>query len=104
VSANLETLNAAVESGAELVLVHHGLLWESSCRPCRRQWRPGCQALLVADATLAAYHLPDAHRGRQQRLLRELRSLEADRRRSGQAKGSASAPSEPRLSRWGRPS
>jgi dinuclear metal center YbgI/SA1388 family protein len=62
VSATLELHERAVELGAELILVHHGLFW--SFHP------PGLTPLLAArlrplfkhDIGLAAYHLPlDAH-------------------------------------------
>ena len=91
VSANLETLNAAVDSGAELVLVHHGLLWGEQLQALSPPMAARLRALLVADATLAAYHLPlDAHpEVGNNALLRELLGLEADPTPFGQAKGSA---------------
>jgi dinuclear metal center YbgI/SA1388 family protein len=62
VSANLATLRAAVASGAQLVLTHHGLLWEFLPRALSRQMAERLRVLLDADASLAAYHLPlDAH-------------------------------------------
>jgi dinuclear metal center YbgI/SA1388 family protein len=92
VSANLDTLNAAIALGAQLVLVHHGLFWgdgpaEALSPPLAARLR----ALLTADATLAGYHLPlDAHpEVGNNALLRGLLGLEADPTPFGQAKGSA---------------
>jgi dinuclear metal center YbgI/SA1388 family protein len=62
VSANLATLKAATGAGAGLVLVHHGLFWESQPRALTPQMAERLRALLCANASLAAYHLPlDAH-------------------------------------------
>jgi dinuclear metal center YbgI/SA1388 family protein len=62
VSANLETIRGAVASGAQLVLAHHGLFWGALGRGLTPQLTARIRALLEADATLAAYHLPlDAH-------------------------------------------
>ena len=92
VSANLETLLGAVDAGAQLVLVHHGLFWgdgpaEALSPPLAARLR----TLLTAEATLAAYHLPlDAHREiGNNALLGELLGLEADPTPFGQAKGAA---------------
>ena len=40
---------------AQLVIVHHGLLWDSDSRVIDRQARRRLQALFDADLTLAAY-------------------------------------------------
>jgi dinuclear metal center YbgI/SA1388 family protein len=62
VSANLELFERAREAGADLVLVHHGLLWAGPPRPLDRAAKARLQALFDADMGLAAYHLPlDAH-------------------------------------------
>src|SRR5262245_3904981 len=62
VSANLEFLEAAVADGAQLALVHHGLLWGSELEALSTPMAARLRALLCADASLAAYHLPlDAH-------------------------------------------
>ncbi|MGZ5411908.1 MAG: Nif3-like dinuclear metal center hexameric protein [Solirubrobacterales bacterium] len=91
VTANLELLERAVGGGAELVLVHHGLLWGGELSPFSRPMAARLRALLCADASLAAYHLPlDAHpRIGNNALLRERLGLEADPREFGTAKGSA---------------
>jgi dinuclear metal center YbgI/SA1388 family protein len=91
VTANLELLQAAVDSGAELVLTHHGLLWGSGVTPLSVPMAARLRALLCADVSLAAYHLPlDAHPEiGNNALLRDALALEADDRPFGEAKGSS---------------
>jgi dinuclear metal center YbgI/SA1388 family protein len=91
VSANLELLSAAVDSGADLVLTHHGLLWGSEAAPLSVPMAARLRALLCAEASLAAYHLPlDAHPEiGNNALLRDALGLEPDGRPFGEAKGSA---------------
>jgi len=91
VSANLETLNAGIESGAQLVLTHHGLLWGDALSALSVPMAARLKALLCADVSLAAYHLPlDAHPEiGNNALLRDALGLEADERPFGEAKGSA---------------
>lgn len=91
VSANLETLERGVGSGAELVITHHGLLWGDRLSPLSLPMASRLRALLCADASLAAYHLPlDAHPEiGNNALLREALGLEPDGRPFGRAKGSA---------------
>jgi dinuclear metal center YbgI/SA1388 family protein len=91
VSANLEFLETAVESGARLALVHHGLLWGSELSPLSGPMAARLRVLLCAEASLAGYHLPlDAHPeiGNNAILRAEL-GLEPDARPFGEAKGSA---------------
>lgn len=91
VTANLDTIQGAIDSGAELVLTHHGLLWGSELTPLSVPLAARLRALLCADASLAAYHLPlDAHPeiGNNALLCDALR-LERDERPFGEAKGSA---------------
>ena len=91
VSANLELLRAAIDSGAQLVLTHHGLLWGEELSALAVPMAARLRALLCADASLAAYHLPlDAHPEiGNNALLRDALGLEPDDRPFGQAKGSA---------------
>jgi dinuclear metal center YbgI/SA1388 family protein len=91
VSANLDLLQGAVDWGAELVLTHHGLLWGSELGPLSVPLAARLRALLCADVSLAAYHLPlDAHPEiGNNALLRDALGLQADDRPFGQAKGSA---------------
>jgi dinuclear metal center YbgI/SA1388 family protein len=91
VSANLELLSAAVDSGAELVMTHHGLFWGSEVAPLSVPMAARLRTLLAAEASLAAYHLPlDAHPEiGNNALLRDALGLEPDGRAFGEAKGSA---------------
>lgn len=91
VSANLELLEAAIKTGAQLVLTHHGLLWGSELSPLSVPMAARLRALLCADVSLAAYHLPlDAHSEiGNNALLRDALGLEPDERPFGEAKGSA---------------
>jgi dinuclear metal center YbgI/SA1388 family protein len=91
VSANLETLERAVQGGAELVITHHGLLWGDEVTPLSVPMAARLRALLCPQASLAAYHLPlDAHPEiGNNALLRDALGLEADERPFGRAKGSA---------------
>ena len=89
VSANLELIERAVGSGAELVITHHGLLWGSDVAPLSTPMAARLRALLCANCSLAAYHLPlDAHPEiGNNALLRDALGLEADERSFGHAKG-----------------
>jgi dinuclear metal center YbgI/SA1388 family protein len=91
VSANLELLQAAVDSRAQLVLTHHGLLWGDELAALSVPMAARLRALLCADVSLAAYHLPlDAHPDiGNNALLRDALRLEPDDRPFGEAKGSA---------------
>ncbi|MGE5272655.1 MAG: Nif3-like dinuclear metal center hexameric protein [Verrucomicrobiota bacterium] len=62
VSSSLELFQRAAAAGAQLVVVHHGLLWNNESRVIDARVRRRLQALFDADLTLAAYHLAlDAH-------------------------------------------
>ena len=62
VSSSLELFERAAAAGAQLVLVHHGILWENEPRTIGLRVRRRLQTLFDADLTLAAYHLAlDAH-------------------------------------------
>jgi dinuclear metal center YbgI/SA1388 family protein len=62
VSASRDLFIAAAESGAQLVLVHHGLFWDKESRVVDRLLRGRLKALFDYDLTLAGYHLAlDAH-------------------------------------------
>ena len=62
VSASRELFERAAEAGAQLVLVHHGLLWDKEPRVIGTVMRERLRALFAADLSLAAYHLAlDAH-------------------------------------------
>jgi dinuclear metal center YbgI/SA1388 family protein len=91
VSANLELLEGAVDWGAEMVMAHHGLIWGSEASPLSIPMAARLRALLCADASLAAYHLPlDAHPEiGNNAMLRDALGLVPDDRPFGWAKGSA---------------
>jgi dinuclear metal center YbgI/SA1388 family protein len=62
VSAHRELFVRAGEAGAELVLCHHGLLWNSQPRAISPALKERLRVLFEEDISLAAYHLPlDAH-------------------------------------------
>jgi dinuclear metal center YbgI/SA1388 family protein len=62
VSASLELFDRAAAAGAQLLLVHHGLFWDSDPRVVDERLRARLRTLFDADLTLAAYHLAlDAH-------------------------------------------
>jgi dinuclear metal center YbgI/SA1388 family protein len=62
VSGQLELFRRAAASGAQLVLVHHGILWDFHPRRIDKAQHARLKALIEHDIALAAYHLPlDAH-------------------------------------------
>jgi dinuclear metal center YbgI/SA1388 family protein len=62
VSASRALFERAAESGAQMVLVHHGLLWDKEPRRIGPVMRERLRALFDADLSLVAYHLAlDAH-------------------------------------------
>ena len=62
VSAHRELFERALEAGAQLIVVHHGLFWDGDPRALSPTLAARLKLLLEADVGLAAYHLPlDAH-------------------------------------------
>jgi dinuclear metal center YbgI/SA1388 family protein len=62
VSAHAELFELAARERADLVLVHHGLLWGSGVRTIDALLARRLRLLFDANMALAAYHLPlDAH-------------------------------------------
>lgn len=62
VSAHRELLERAVASGAQLLLVHHGLFWDFQPRALSEQMAARLRVALDAGLSVAGYHLPlDAH-------------------------------------------
>lgn len=62
VSASHELLTRAVDRGAQMVLVHHGLFWRSEPLIVDARLRGRLEALFRGNASLVAYHLAlDAH-------------------------------------------
>ncbi|MFA6433825.1 MAG: Nif3-like dinuclear metal center hexameric protein [Elusimicrobiales bacterium] len=74
VSASLEFFKRAAEYGADMAIVHHGLLWGGT-PPIKGPFRAKLQILLDNNISLAAWHLPlDKHRtvGNNARILKLL--------------------------------
>jgi dinuclear metal center YbgI/SA1388 family protein len=62
VSCSRELFERAVDLGAELVLVHHGLFWRNEPLVVDARLRGRLETLFRGDASLVAYHLAlDAH-------------------------------------------
>lgn len=62
VSASVELFERAVDSRADLLIVHHGLFWGSTPTAIDDRLKRRLKLLFDADMSLAAYHLPlDAH-------------------------------------------
>lgn len=62
VSANAALIAAAVEHGADAIVVHHGFFWRSEARTVVGVRAARLRALLTAEISLFAYHLPmDGH-------------------------------------------
>ena len=62
VSASLELFERTASSGAQMLLVHHGVFWDRDSRVIDDAARRRLKALFDAEITLAAYHLAlDAH-------------------------------------------
>ena len=75
VSAQRELFERAVDEDAQLVLAHHGILWDFEPRRIGRAQAARLRLLLANDVALAGYHLPlDAHpeHGNNALLAREL--------------------------------
>jgi dinuclear metal center YbgI/SA1388 family protein len=62
VSSSREVFEGAAKTGAQLVIVHHGLFWENDPRVIGPTMRGRLEVLFRHDLNLAAYHLAlDAH-------------------------------------------
>ena len=62
VTASQALIDAAIAAGADAILVHHGFFWKGESPVLRGMKRRRIAALLAADISLFAYHLPlDAH-------------------------------------------
>jgi len=62
VTASQALIDAAVESGADLLLVHHGYFWKGEAEPLTGIKGNRIRTLMKNDISLLAYHLPlDAH-------------------------------------------
>ncbi|MEZ5534368.1 MAG: Nif3-like dinuclear metal center hexameric protein [Thiolinea sp.] len=62
VTASQRLLDAAVEAGADAVMVHHGYFWKSENPVIRGMKKQRLMTLLKHDISMFGYHLPlDAH-------------------------------------------
>lgn len=62
VSAHGALIERALDLDADLLLVHHGLLWDFQSRRVSRRMARRLKLVLAADLNVAMYHLPlDAH-------------------------------------------
>ena len=62
VTASMALVEAAIEAGADALLVHHGYFWKGEDACITGMKRTRLQRLLATDTSLLAYHLPlDAH-------------------------------------------
>jgi dinuclear metal center YbgI/SA1388 family protein len=62
VTASQDLLEAAIDWGADAILVHHGYFWKGEPAPVVGMKRRRLATLLANDVSLLAYHLPlDAH-------------------------------------------
>lgn len=62
VTASQQAIDAAITQGADALLVHHGYFWRGEDQTITGIKRRRIQALLDANVSLLAYHLPlDAH-------------------------------------------
>lgn len=62
VSASQSAIEAAIEQGADLLLVHHGYFWKGEAYPITGMRGKRIRALIQNDISLVGYHLPlDSH-------------------------------------------
>jgi dinuclear metal center YbgI/SA1388 family protein len=80
VSGSLALIEAAIAWQADLLLVHHGILWDSDSRVVTGSYKKRLQLILANDLNLMAFHLPlDAHPvyGNNARILEKLKLVQA---------------------------
>jgi len=62
VSVSVQLFEQAVEENADMIIVHHGILWNKESIIIRGSFKKRLKLLLQHDITLLAYHLPlDKH-------------------------------------------
>ena len=62
VSAHLASIKAAVESGTQMLITHHGLFWDFHHRALTEAMAARLRIVLGSGLSVAGYHLPlDAH-------------------------------------------
>ena len=96
VTASLAFIDAALDAGADTLLVHHGLFWRGHDGRLTGWLAARVRRLMAAGSNLFAYHLPlDAHAelGNNAQLARRL-GLVADGRFGAQSLGFVGAPAD----------
>lgn len=58
VTASQALIDAAVDAGADMILVHHGYFWKGEPQPVTGMKKARIKSLLDHDISLVAYHLP----------------------------------------------
>ncbi len=62
VSASVQLFEQAASAGADMIIVHHGILWDKENHVLKGGFKKRVKTLLENDITLLAYHLPlDKH-------------------------------------------
>lgn len=62
VSAHLESIDAAIADGTDLLITHHGLFWDFHPRALSPAMAARLKLCFASDLSVAGYHLPlDAH-------------------------------------------
>lgn len=91
VSASAELISRAIELHADLIVVHHGLIWGSGLTSITGPMARRMKLLLGNDVSLAAYHLPlDKHaRLGNNTGLADALALGAQREAFGEVRGTA---------------
>lgn len=91
VSASAELISRAIEQGADLIVVHHGLVWGGGLTRIAGPLARRLKLLLGNDVSLAAYHLPlDNHARLGNNVgLADALGLEAKRDAFGEVRGTA---------------
>ena len=90
VSAHIESIRAAIDCGADLLICHHGLFWDFHPRALTEPMAARLKTALDAELSIAGYHLPlDAspELGNNVSICREL-GAEPEPAEFGRAKGS----------------
>ena len=62
VTASQDAIDAAIQAGADVLLVHHGYFWKGEAYPITGMRGKRIKSLIQHDISLIAYHLPlDSH-------------------------------------------
>ncbi|MBN2413861.1 Nif3-like dinuclear metal center hexameric protein [candidate division KSB1 bacterium] len=62
VSVSVQLFERAIEENADMIIVHHGILWNKESQIVRGSYKKRLKLLLQNDINLLAYHLPlDKH-------------------------------------------